>query len=171
MATQAIVNTANRFVLVGPGCDSAVYHGAGYDRLLDYRKTNIGEVNRLKTATLEQINGEILALDTSDVGIPVGSLLLPEFFSGKGLLIPIRILAVRNSDATFESDFTEAGINQTLHRLSMTVQVDIAVLVWGDTAQFTVESSVVVAETVIVGEVPTTYLQTGGNHGSEKENG
>lgn len=48
MATQAIVNTANRFVLVGPGCDSAVYHAAGYDRLLDYRKTNIGEVEEGK---------------------------------------------------------------------------------------------------------------------------
>ena len=48
MATRAIVNTANRFVLVGPGCDSAVYHGAGYDRLLDYRKTNIGEVEEGK---------------------------------------------------------------------------------------------------------------------------
>lgn len=46
--TQAIVNTANLFVLVGPGCDSAVYHGAGYDRLLDYRKTNIGEVEEGK---------------------------------------------------------------------------------------------------------------------------
>ena len=46
--TQAIVNTANLFVLVGPGCDSVVYHGAGYDRLLDYRKTNIGEVEEGK---------------------------------------------------------------------------------------------------------------------------
>lgn len=151
--------------------DRIVYFEKDLNGRITALKTNIGEVNRLKTATLERINGEILALDTSDVGIPVGSLLLPEFFSGKGLLIPIRILAVRNSDATFQSDFTEAGINQTLHRLIMTVQVDIAVLVWGDTAQFTVESSVVVAETVIVGEVPTTYLQTGGNHGSEKENG
>ena len=46
--TQAIVNTVNLFVLVGPGCDSAVYHGAGYDRLLDYHKTNIGEVEEGK---------------------------------------------------------------------------------------------------------------------------
>ena len=39
--TQAIVNTANLFVLVGPGCDSAVYRGARYDRRLDDRKSNI----------------------------------------------------------------------------------------------------------------------------------
>ena len=44
MAVDAIVNTANKRVTVGEGCDSAVYDAAGYDRLLSYRKENIGEV-------------------------------------------------------------------------------------------------------------------------------
>jgi len=44
MNTEAIVNTANRHVTVGPGCDHAVYTAAGFDRLLDYRKDHIGEV-------------------------------------------------------------------------------------------------------------------------------
>ena len=74
----------------------------------------------------------------------------------------MRILAIRNSDAAFESSFTHAGINQTLHRLNMSVLVDVAVLVLGKTVNFTVESQVVVAETIIVGEVPDTFLQAGG---------
>lgn len=44
MDTEAIVNTANPHVAVGPGCDKAVYKAAGYDKLLDYRKKHIGEV-------------------------------------------------------------------------------------------------------------------------------
>ena len=44
MRTDAIVNTANQYVAVGPGCDSAVYTAAGYDELLAYRKEKIGEV-------------------------------------------------------------------------------------------------------------------------------
>ena len=44
MNTEAIVNTANRHVTVGPGCDHAVYTAAGFDRLLAYRKDHIGEV-------------------------------------------------------------------------------------------------------------------------------
>lgn len=44
MNTEAIVNTANSHVLVGPGCDSAVYKAAGYDELLRYRKEKVGEV-------------------------------------------------------------------------------------------------------------------------------
>ena len=116
------------------------------------------------------INDEILELDTSDIGIPLGSLFLPELLSGKGPAIPVRILSIRNSDASFVSHFSQAGINQTLHQVTMDVSIDVAVLVLGETSSFTVESEVVVAETVIVGQVPTTYLQTGGTYGSEKEN-
>ena len=143
-----------------------------YDRILFFEKdldgritalkTNMSEVNRLKTDILNIINDEILALDASDIGIPLGSLFLPEILSGKGPAIPVHILSIRNSDATFVSHFSQAGINQTLHRMNMEVSIDIAVLVLGETNGFTMTSEVVVAETVIVGDVPQTFLQTGG---------
>ena len=60
--------------------------------------------------------------------------------------------------------------NQTLHKLNMCVQVDVSVLILGRTSSFTVSSEVVVAETVIVGEVPDTFLQTGGNNEYQREN-
>ena len=44
MKTDAIVNTANKRPIVGPGCDSAVYEAAGYDELLSFRKAHIGNV-------------------------------------------------------------------------------------------------------------------------------
>ena len=144
-----------------------------YDRIVFFEKdlegritalkTNMSEVNRLKTDVLNIINDEILALDSSDIGIPTGSLFLPELFSGKGPAIPVHILSIRNSDANFISTFSQAGINQTLHRLNMEVTIDVAVLVLGETSSFTMSSEVVVAETIIVGQVPQTYLQTGGS--------
>lgn len=133
-------------------------------------KTNMSEVNRLKTSILNIINDEILAMDTTDLGIPIGSLILPEFLSGRGPQIPIQILSISNSDAGFESYFTEAGINQTLQKLTMNISVDVAILVLGRTENFTVSSQVVVAETIIVGQVPDTLLQAGGSYGSKTEN-
>ena len=150
--------------------DRIVYFEKDLDGRITALKTNMSEVNRLKTDILNIINDEILALDTSDIGIPLGSLFLPELLSGKGPVIPVHILSIRNSDATFLSNFIQAGINQTLHQLTMLVSVDVAVLVLGQTGSFTINSEVVVAETVIVGAVPNTYLQTGGNYESEREN-
>jgi len=143
-----------------------VYFEKDLDGRITALKTNMSEVNRLKTDILGLINDEILALDTSDIGIPLGSLFFPEFLSGRGPAIPVHILSIRNSDAVFQSKFTEAGINQTLHQLTMDVSVDVAILVLGGTEIFTVSSQVVVAETIIVGQVPDTFLQTGGSYGN-----
>ena len=151
--------------------DRIVYFEKDLDGRITALKTNIGEVNRLKTDILNIINDEILALDNSDIGVPIGSLFLPELLSGRGPVIPVHILSIRNSDAAFHSNFTQAGINQTLHQVTMQVSIDVAVLVLGETTSFTMVTEVVIAETVIVGDVPNTFLQTGGYYRSEKENG
>lgn len=167
-ATSDLTNDAIA-VQIGNGnisYDRIVYFEKDLNGQITALKTNISEVNRLKTDILNIINDEILALDASDISIPIGSIFLSEFFSGKGPGIPVHILSIRNADAAFESDFMEAGINQTLHKLNMVVSIDVTVLVLGRTTSFTMESEVVVAETVIVGAVPETYLHTGGNYGS-----
>ena len=82
--------------------DRIVYFEKDLNGRITALKTNMSEVNRLKTTILNIINDEILALDSSDLGIPVGSLILPEFLSGKGPDIPVNIISIRNSDAGFE---------------------------------------------------------------------
>ena len=159
--------------LINDAIDEQIKTGnVQYDRIVFFEKdlngritalkTNMSEVNRLKTDILNIINDDVLALDSSDLGIPIGSFVLPEFLAGKGPAIPVHILSIRNSEASFSSDFKEAGINQVMHQIHMDVSVDVAVLVLGKTDYFTISSQVVIAETVIVGSVPETLLQTGG---------
>lgn len=148
--------------------DRIIYFEKDLNGRITALKTNMSEINRLKSCILNILNDEILTLDASDLGIPLGSLILPELFSGKGPEIPVRILAVRDSEASFSSNFSEAGINQTLHQIIMDVALDVTVLVLGKTERFSVTSQVVVAETIIVGTVPDTFLQPGGLYGSER---
>lgn len=163
-ATSDLINDAiDKQIEVGNiHYDRIVYFEKDLDGRITALKTNMSEVNRLKTDILNLINDEILAVDTADLGVPLGNLFLPEFLSGKGPSIPVQILSIRNSDAAFQSHFSEAGINQTLQQITMDVSVDVSVLVLGETDSFTVSSQVVVAETIIVGDVPDTFLQTGG---------
>ena len=179
LAETQVKNTTSD--LINDAIDKQIDEGnIQYDRIVYFEKdlngkitalkTNMSEVNRLKTSILNIINDEILAMDTTDLGIPIGSLILPEMLSGRGPQIPVQVLSISNSDAAFESHFTEAGINQTLQKITMNVSVDVAILVLGRTENFTVSSQVVVAETIIVGQVPDTLLQAGGSYGSKTEN-
>lgn len=151
--------------------DRMVYFEKDLDGRITALKTNMSEVNRLKTNLLNIINDEILAMDSDHMGIPLGSLFIPEVFAGMGPTIPVQILTIRNSEASFFSEFSEAGINQTLQQLNMHVSVDVAVLVLGKIDAFTISSQVVVAETVIIGQVPDMFLQTGGAYELQRENG
>ena len=162
--TSDLLNDAIASQIVGGNIayDKIVYFEKDVNGKITALKTNIVEINRLKTEILDFVNQQILDQDHMKMGLPLGSLFLPELFSGKGPVIPVKILSIRNSDATFESTFTHAGINQTMHQLKMCVLVDVSVLVLGKTVSFTVTSDVVVAETIIVGAVPDTFLQTGG---------
>ena len=121
-------------------------------------RTNIAEINRLKTNVLQRVDEKLQNLSMEELGVPIGSVVLPELFSGRGPKIPVRVLAVRTSDAVFRSSFTGAGINQTKHSITIDVHVVITILTWTGTQEIAVDSSVVAAETVIVGAVPTTYF-------------
>ena len=141
-----------------------------YDRMIAVEKdrsgnvtavrTNVAEVNRLKTAVLERVDRMLKTLSTEELSVPVGSVVLPELFAGEGPFVPVRVLAVRSSDAVFRNAFTSAGINQTLHQITIDIHVKVTILSWSGTIEVPVDSAVLVAETVIVGTVPTTYFGT-----------
>ena len=121
-------------------------------------RTNIAEINRLKTSVLQRVDARLQNLSMEELGVPIGSIVLPELLFGRGPKIPVRVLAVRTSDAVFRSSFTGAGINQTKHSITIDVHVVITILTWTGTQEISVDSAVVAAETVIVGNVPTTYF-------------
>lgn len=121
-------------------------------------RANIGEINFLRTRILTRIDEKLMDLSIEELGVPVGSVVLPELFSGRGPNLPVRVIAVRTSDAAFRNEFQEAGINQTLHRIFFDIHVVVTILSLEGRQEIPVESSVLVAETVIVGQVPTTYI-------------
>ena len=124
-------------------------------------KTNISEVNRLKTQILAIIDEAFLDMDIDEIGLPIGSILFPTFLSGSGPKLPVKVMSISNSDAEFRNVFSEAGINQTAHQIMMDVIVDMTILTPVGTDTVQVISSVVVAETVIVGAVPQSYVNVG----------
>lgn len=138
--------------------DRIIYFEKDVDGRITALKTNMSEVNRLKTEILSAMNQGIEDISVGELDIPIGNFIFPELFSGKGFTVPVRILSVSTSDANFENHFSEAGINQTLHQIRMNILVNLSVLTPTGTVRTSVETDVVVAETVIVGTVPDRYV-------------
>lgn len=69
----------------------------------------------------------------------------------------MKLLAVANSDRISMGEFSDAGINQTHHKIMLTVALDLVVLLPSGTVTEHVDTDVCVAETVLLGRVPESY--------------
>ena len=147
--------------------DRMIYFEKDLNGSITALKTNMSEVNRLKTEILNRLDQKLNVLETKRLRVALGSVLAPTLFSGRGPGIQVQITAANNSDAVFFSRFQAAGINQTLHQILLKITVDVTVLLPTDSLDTTVSTQVVVAETVLVGAVPQTYLDL--NNPMDKE--
>ncbi|MFI3313803.1 MAG: sporulation protein YunB [Eubacteriales bacterium] len=121
-------------------------------------QTDMVKINYLKARTMQMVDQSILEVEAGELGVPVGNLILPEFFAGQGFYLPIKILSVRSDEALFHNNFMQAGINQTIHQMSMEVALTVSVLTPSGTHAVGSSTEVVIAETVIVGSVPESYF-------------
>ncbi len=119
-------------------------------------------INRLKSDMSKEIGEKISNLDMIDASIPLGNLLGNEFLSGLGPKIRIRLVPLASSSINMYDEFRDAGINQTLHTVYLKVLAYVRVLppIAGSTV--TIETSVAIAQTVIVGVTPNTYTNITG---------
>ena len=120
--------------------------------------TDVGRVSQLQAALAGDVIAALTAPAAANLGVPLGNLLPSPFFSGLGPRVPIRILSVSEVEVKLMSRFTSAGINQTLHRLLLTLSARVRVLIPTGTVTAIVYADVTAAETLIVGRVPDSYM-------------
>lgn len=149
-----------------------------YDQLMTFEKNSSGsitavkadtiQINRIRTDVVREVIREIDEIKPSELGIPLGTVIGGGLLSGRGPVIHIRIYPVGNVTAEISSEFTSAGINQTRQQINLDVRTDIAVVIPGYSIGTGVDSNFSIAESIIVGSVPSTVIN--GFSGSSTDN-
>ncbi len=119
---------------------------------------NLSSTSLLRSELVGAIAGELDGLRQESFGVPLGTLTGWIVFSGRGPEIQVELLSTGNVTCDLRHSFEQAGINQTLHRVMLDVSVTVFLMIPGETLSTVVENEICVAETVIVGQVPDTYL-------------
>ena len=137
------------------------------DYFVTFEKSEAGEITAISSnmARINALSAKILdrsvgATDTHmlTVNIPVGNLTGVSLLMGRGPKVPVKIITMTSSRVEFNNSIVTAGINQTKHQINLEVIVDIDILVpWG-TESTQVITEVLIADTIVVGRVPDTYL-------------
>lgn len=119
--------------------------------------SNMAEFNRLQSAVTQDVLTRLDQVADTDLVIPLGTLTGSALLVGRGPSITVKMQSVGSCSAHFENKFSQAGINQTTHRILLCVDVSMSILLPGFRTDTEVNSAFSVAETVIVGAVPDTY--------------
>ena len=120
--------------------------------------TDTLRLNQLRAAVLDDIIIQADSLDSHSLSVPLGALTGIDLLSALGPKLPVKVVSVASVDGAFRNDFLSAGINQTLHRVMLDVTMAARLLLPGGVVEVTVSVPICVAETVIIGQVPQTYV-------------
>lgn len=122
-------------------------------------KIKTDKLNNLQTQIISEINSQLLNNSKNKIKIPLGTVSGSYLLSGRGPKIEIKFVPSGLVSAKLESDFSSAGINQSCHKILMNINADITAVFPSGSCQTSVQLNCILAETIIIGEVPDGILR------------
>lgn len=156
-ATEAI-SAAIEEVLVDEHVtyDSLVYITQGADGIRSIQ-TDAVMVNVIRGKINHAVE-EAIAAHGAKLKLPLGALLGSDLFAGAGPKLPITLTMAGHAQSVVQSDLVSSGINQTMHRVLLQIDVSLSVILPDGIVETALQTVACLAETVIVGDVPQGLL-------------
>lgn len=120
-------------------------------------ETNVVQANSLQAQIGNGIARRIAEAKSYEISIPIGSLSGSELLLGRGPSLKLKMTLEASTILQLRNQFTEAGVNQTHHQVMLDIQTHVLFITPDSYEPTEVKTSVCIAETVIVGEVPQAY--------------
>lgn len=129
-------------------------------------KSNVVPMNNMISDLTEAIQNRFVEIEKTEIKIPIGNLLGSYYFSGIGPSIPAKVVASGTVDTEVKSEFIAQGINQTLHKVYVNFECYFKIVTPMENFEKKVTNQVILAEHVIVGNIPEAYYNLEGLDGS-----
>ncbi len=122
-------------------------------------RTNTRELNRISNDIAINIENNIANVDSGLLKIPIGLFFNAGILSGAGIKVRIKTAPLGDTKIDCISQFNSVGINQTRHRIILKVRTNFTIIAPVYVNDQYYEKEVVLAETILSGDIPDTYYQ------------
>ncbi len=130
-----------------------------------YVEINNTALNLFAARCADAVQRKLQQVGEQGMELPMGTVTGVPLFAGSGPMLRMRFSPEGALQTNISSEFRSAGINQTLHRIVLTLKADVAIILPGSAAADTVTFSFPVAEHIIVGKVPDAFTDVGNEEG------
>lgn len=114
-------------------------------------------VRQYQAAIGKTLAQKLDALGAQTHQVPLGTVLDNPFLMERGPNLPIRFAPVGSVQVEISSDLCDAGINQVLYRVIMTLSAELTVLLPGGSTNVVCRQDFILEETLLTGQVPLLY--------------
>ena len=114
-------------------------------------------VRQYQAAIGKRLAQKLDALGAQTHQVPLGTVLDNPFLMERGPNLPIRFAPVGSAQVEISSDLCDAGINQVLYRVIMTLSAELTVLLPGGSTTLICQQDFILEETLLTGQVPLLY--------------
>lgn len=156
-ASAQAMNEAILEVLCSPEAQALLSVRASDEGHVSLLTADAGRLNLMGADCAIAAQKRIRDLGEQGVSVALGTVSGVPAFTGLGPKLSFRFTPVGTVRAAFHSEFYSAGINQTLHRITLELNATVRVVLPGKSSTVTVTAQAPVAESVIVGDVPDAY--------------
>lgn len=172
--TQVILDTAyaRAHALAVEKMNTAVRQslqsGAAYEDLICVRTDSEGKITMLQANTARmnalavsvaiEAQRALEAQDSAWVSVPLGAALKAPFFSSFGPRVRVKLSPVGSVSAAFATEFEAAGINQTRHKIWLEMHASVRLVLPTGAKPVSVQTQILIAESIIVGAVPDSFI-------------
>ena len=115
-------------------------------------------MNQVASDVALEIQNELKQVKTTTSYIPIGTALKSPILAKYGPQLKVSIQPIGTVSVDFKTSFESAGINQTRHTIYLEVKTQVKVVIPLTTSTKEVKSQIPICETIIVGDVPESYV-------------
>ena len=120
------------------------------------------EMNLLKHNVSQKVVEELKKNNAFHITVPLVYISSNPLISNVGPKVKVRVVPSGSLEIDFDDNFTSSGINQTKHEINIVVKVSCFTYLSGMNSDTNVTTTIPVAHTIIVGDVPDTYTNVDG---------
>ncbi|MGN1208203.1 MAG: sporulation protein YunB [Christensenellales bacterium] len=141
-----------------------------YDNLVNITTDNEGniiliqansiQINMLTKDLIKTSQIKLEKIGADGINIPIGTFSGITLLNGRGPAVNIKLIPVGDVSCNFQSEFLSAGINQTIHKLYVTVDTSVNIILPLKNNTVKTTTSILICESVIVGKIPQVYLNS-----------
>src|SRR5574344_151884 len=158
--TISLINSATATTISNNDYDDIISVSKDSNGNVTLLQVNSKNINKLNSDVLLDIQTNLNAEKNIEYYLPFGAFTGIPALSNIGPNIKLKIVPIGNVNTHYTSQIASLSINQSYHKIYLTISVNVCMIFPLYTRNIEVSNQILIAESIIVGQIPTTYLNT-----------